>query len=125
MEGFNGRLLIGATDLALEEIVSRVRAAGGVAIASHIDRESFSVIGQLGFIPGEIRFDALEISRKTGITAGRIRFPEYSDYAFIETSDAHFIRDIGTACTSITMAEPTIAELKMAFEGKEGRRVCG
>ena len=62
VKGFNDRLLIGATDLTLEEIVLMIHEAGGLAIASHIDRESFSVISQLGFIPTDIRFDALEIS---------------------------------------------------------------
>lgn len=123
VEGFNEKLLIGATDLSLGEVVSGIHGAGGVAIASHIDRESFSVISQLGFIPEDIRFDALEISRRTGIKAARSRFPEYSDYAMIESSDAHFLGDIGTAFTNILMDQPTIAELKKALKKQCGRMV--
>ncbi|MBM4176611.1 MAG: PHP domain-containing protein, partial [Ignavibacteria bacterium] len=51
VEGFVDKLLIGATELSVDEIVNQVHSLDGLAIASHIDRESYSVISQLGFIP--------------------------------------------------------------------------
>jgi len=123
VEGFNDRLLIGSTRLALHEIVEAVHRLDGIAIAAHIDRESFSVLGQLGFIPRDISFDALEISPGTGLKAAREKYPDLRDHTFIQSSDAHFIRDIGKACTNIVMEEPSISELKMAFEKREGRFV--
>ncbi len=115
VEGFNERLLIGATDLTLEEVVLNVRDAGGLAIASHIDRESFSVLSQLGFIPMDIRFDALEISARMGRPRARQFYPEYADYALIENSDAHCLRDVGSAFTDFLLEAPTVAEFKRAF----------
>jgi len=123
VEGFNDRLLIGAADLSLREVVEAIHGAGGIAIAAHIDRESFSVMGQLGFIPRDIRFDALEISRKTGVQEARKRYPELGGHPFIVSSDAHFIRDIGEGATRIAMQEPSLSELKMALEGREGRYI--
>ena len=123
VEGFNERLLIGATDLTLAEIITAIHKAGGLAIASHIDRESFGVIGQLGFIPEDIHFDALEVSRNLGIKNAGKRFPEYAKLAFIENSDAHFLKDIGSGFTDFIIAEPTVAEFKMAFESNNGRRI--
>jgi hypothetical protein len=123
VEGFNDRLLIGAADLSLREVVEAIHGAGGIAIAAHIDRESFSVMGQLGFIPPDIRFDALEISRKTGVKEARKRYPELGGHPFIVSSDAHFIRDIGEGATRIAMQEPSLSELKMALEGREGRYI--
>jgi len=123
VEGFNDRLLIGSIDLSLRDIVETVHALSGIAIAAHIDRESFSVLGQLGFIPHDIRFDALEISRRTGLKEARKRYPDLAGYPFIESSDAHFIRDIGEGATRIFMKEPSLSELKMAIEGREGRYV--
>ena len=35
---------------------------GGLAVASHIDKEAFSIISQLGFITEDMGFDALEMS---------------------------------------------------------------
>ncbi len=56
------RLLIGATTLTIHEVVEAIRRLGGVAIASHVDRESFGIIGQLGFVPEGLRLDAMELS---------------------------------------------------------------
>ncbi len=123
VEGFNERLLIGATGITLEALVSRIHEYGGLAIAAHIDRPSFSVIGQLGFIPPHVPFDALEISARLGIRGGRDRFPELSAYPFITSSDAHFIQDIGAACTRMALKSPCIAEISMALKKQGGRYI--
>ena len=62
VEGLNDKLLIGATDIPLNDLLNHVHEQNGLAVASHIDRESFSVLSQLGFIDESINFDALEIS---------------------------------------------------------------
>jgi hypothetical protein len=123
VEGFNDRLLIGATELSLQESVEAIHKFHGVAIAAHIDREGFSVIGQLGFIPPEIEFDALEISCRMKLKKAREQYPELSKYPFLKSSDAHFINDIGKGSTKIFLESPTISELKMAFEGYGGRYI--
>jgi predicted metal-dependent phosphoesterase TrpH len=125
VEGFNEKLLIGATSRPLEDWVKDVHDLGGLAIASHIDREAFSIIGQLGFIPPDLRLDALEVSARTGITEARREFAELYRMPFITSSDAHFIKDIGKAYTIIRMSDANLGELKMALAGVEGRMVVG
>jgi 3',5'-nucleoside bisphosphate phosphatase len=63
VEGFNDRLLIGAVDLGLKEIISNIHKLGGLSIASHIDRPSYSLLSQLGFVPPGVDLDAVEVSR--------------------------------------------------------------
>ena len=123
VEGFNERLLIGATELPLEDLIRQVHQLGGIAVASHIDRESFSVISQLGFVDPGIPFDALEISRTTGLSAARRRYPELERYPFVLSSDAHRIDDVGTGYTQMLLAGATVCELMLAFAGLEGRRI--
>lgn len=123
VEGFNPRLLIGATELSLGELVDAIHARGGIAIAAHIDRESYGVMGQLGFIDPSIPFDALEISKWVGAAVARERYPELASHPFVESSDAHRIADVGRRWTEIRMEEPTVAELKLAFAGRDGRCV--
>ncbi len=123
VEGLNNKLLIGATDLSLDKLVKSIHEFGGLAIAAHIDRESFSVLSQLGFIDENVKFDALEVTPLTGIEKARIKYQELSNYSFITSSDAHFLKDIGRAMTRIILEEATIAELKMAFAGQNGRYV--
>ncbi len=124
VEGFSERLLIGATELALSDLVRLIHDFGGLAVASHIDRESFSVISQLGFVDPEIPFDALEISRRPDLTGARRQYPELSGYAFLTSSDAHRCEEIGEVCTAFLMEEPTVRELKMALSGQSGRRIA-
>jgi PHP family Zn ribbon phosphoesterase len=123
VEGMNERLLIGATDLSLNYIVNEIHSLGGLAVASHIDRPSYSVLSQLGFVDLETHFDALEISAATGLKKARRQYPELSDQAFITSSDAHLIRDIGRGATTMIMQAANINEIKLAFEKREGRQI--
>ena len=65
VERFNDRMLINATQLGLHDIVMETHRLGGLGIASHGDRPSYSILSQLGFIPPDLKLDALEISRNT------------------------------------------------------------
>jgi len=121
--GFNKRLLAGATELSVEQVVDSISGLEGLAIAAHVDRETFGIIGQLGFVPGELRLNALELSRNTTLWQARRRFPEYAGYAFVRSSDAHSAKDIGQVWTSLLLCEPSTREIKMAFREEDGRRV--
>jgi hypothetical protein len=123
VEGMNERLLIGATDVPLRDLINDIHSLGGLAIASHIDRPSYSVLSQLGFIDPETPFDALEISAATGMKQARRQYPELSAYAFIKSSDAHVIRDIGRRFSTMILQAANIHELKLAFEKRDGRYI--
>jgi len=118
VEGFNERLLLGATDLSLHEVCDSIHRMHGVTIAAHVDREGFSILGQLGFIPPDLALDAVELS-----DVGGNRHLQVSDYPIIRSSDAHVIGDIGRRTTTVYMATPSIDELKMAMSGRQGRRI--
>jgi predicted metal-dependent phosphoesterase TrpH len=123
VNGFEHRLLIGATDLSLEEAVERIHELDGLAIAAHIDRESFGIIGQLGFIPEALRIDALEVSSNTNDEDAMARFGMYEQYTFIRSSDAHFLHQIGKNATTFLLAEPSFAEVRKALQKQDGRKV--
>ena len=123
VEGLSDKLLIGATDLSLDKLISHIHEFEGLAIAAHIDRESFSVLSQLGFIDEKVKFDALEVTPLIGIEKAKIKYQELSNYSFITSSDAHFLKDVGKAKTKIILKEISVAELKMAFAGQNGRCV--
>ena len=123
VEGINDKLLIGATDLPLNNLLKYLHELNGLAIAAHIDRESFSVLSQLGFIDESINFDALEVTPLTGLKQARVKYRELSNYSFIMSSDAHYLNDIGTATTKIMLEKPTFSELKMAFTRQNGRYI--
>jgi hypothetical protein len=121
--GFNTRLLIAATALTSHSIVDIIRSLGGLSIASHIDREVFSIISQLGFIPEDLKFDALEISPSTDKETAEHLFKDYSFFPWVSSSDAHYLEDIGKRTTSFFIREPSVAEIASAFKNIEGRKV--
>ena len=120
--GSNRRLLIGATKLGLEEIVNAIHRLGGLAIASHIHRQSFSIIGQLGFIPKGLTLDALEISPLASHERG-YNFSQRYDFPMVTFSDAHSLEDIGKSFSSFLIEEASIEETKKALMGKDGRKM--
>jgi hypothetical protein len=124
VEGFEQKLLIGATALSINEVVTRIHDLGGVAIASHVDRESYGIIGHLGFIPPDVRFDALEISENASDDEARRLSRTYDKYEFIRSSDAHAPGQIGKAMTSFLIEKPTCGELQKAFRREGGRSVA-
>jgi 3',5'-nucleoside bisphosphate phosphatase len=125
--GFCERLLIGATSLPVERIIHEARAGKGesLVIAAHVDREAYSIIGQLGFIPPRLDLDAVEVSRHTAAGEAVKRFPDCKNYPVITGSDAHTAEDIGTRHFCLTVADGSIAEIKKALAGRDGRKaVC-
>ena len=120
---FNKKLLIGATTLTLEKVVELIHSFNGLAVAAHVDREGFSIIGQLGFIPPGLPLDALELSPRTSVEEAESRFPQCKDCPLITSSDAHYLDDIGKVSTTFLMEEVSVKEMKLALMGMEGRRV--
>jgi PHP family Zn ribbon phosphoesterase len=91
-------------------------------IAAHVDRESFSIIGQLGFIPPSLALDAVEVSAKMNVDEAKERFPDCRSFPVITGSDAHSPDDIGRRFTWLTVEDGTIAEIKRALTGRDKRK---
>jgi len=121
--GRKQRSLMQPAPFSIKALTEHIHARGGLAIASHVDRAYFSVLGQRGAVPDDAGFDALEVSAACGIAQGRNRYPELAHYAFITSSDAHCLGDIGRSYTRIRMARPSLAELRLAFTRSSGRSV--
>jgi len=121
--GFNKRLLISATSLTTQSIVNTIHSLGGLSIAPHIDREGFGIISKLGFIPADLKLDALEISPNTDKKKAEDLFRDYKTYQWISSSDAHYIEDIGKRRTSFFIKEATVAEIRSAMKNISGRKV--
>ena len=118
--GTETRMLSAASQLTLSDAAGLIQKHGGLVIASHVDRPSFSVPSQLGMFPPEVRFDAIEISC-AGIRRGR-----QSEFAFLGLpmvggSDSHMLSDLGICTTTLDMAWADFGELLLAILGVAGR----
>jgi predicted metal-dependent phosphoesterase TrpH len=120
---FNKRLLIGATDLSVEQVIQRAQALRGLVIASHIDREAFSMISQLGMVPDHLALDAVEISSRMGRDQALRTLPYRKTIPLLTSSDAHSLADIGCRTTVFLLNEPSFSEIKLALRGEQGRAI--
>jgi len=115
--GLSRRSLYCATTLTLREAVDAIHDLSGLAIASHVDRKSFGLIGHLGFIPEGLALDAVEVS-----PSGRFR--RWEGLPVVRSSDAHALADLGRGFTIVIAESPSPDELGKAIRGEGGRRVA-
>lgn len=95
--GETDKLLINATSLSIEKVFAKVKELGGVPVPAHIDKSSYSVIANLGFIPPELEAVTVEVKNPPCAAA--------KPYRVITDSDAHALE---------IMAEHDAGELEVA-----------
>lgn len=88
------RMLVTAANIGVEEIFAFVESLGGVAIPAHVDRSSYSIISNLGFIPEDVPVHFIEISRQCDPDVHSIGKVLHGKYPYLRTSDAHRLEDI-------------------------------
>lgn len=114
---FCNKSLFFAVNLGLEEIVEKIHSFGGIAIASHIDREAFSIIGQLGFIPEGLNLDGLEIAFEFKEEYKNFKLP------LIRSSDSHYLNEIGQKHTEFYIKDKDFKEILSAFKNLDERYI--
>jgi PHP family Zn ribbon phosphoesterase len=119
----NTHLLIGATRLSVQEISLHAHDLHGLCLAAHVDRPAFGIIAQLGFIPQELALDAIEVTYRLPLPEVRRRLAGIRDLPALTSSDAHYLQDIGRARTVFEIAEPSLAEIRLALSDLSGRRI--
>ena len=108
------RLLINSAEISIEDATAWIKSRGGIAIASHIDSPTFSIISQLGFIPPDIPLDALEI-RNLERTGDFMPLIMRKGLPFVTFSDAHYPGDIGRRRTVLTLDSPDCENIEGAL----------
>lgn len=116
------RLLSVATALSIEEAVTGVRACGGMVVAAHVDRPSFSLIGNLGLVPAGLEIAGLELSRQAKPEQVVRQMPQVAGFGYLVGGDAHRLEEM-TARTMFKVRGATVAELCLALASRHGRRV--
>lgn len=122
---FEARLLVNATDIPLAAAWRMVETRGGLAIPAHVDRSAHSLISQLGFVPTDIEFAAVELSRFAPADFLIRQAQWLHALPAVRFSDAHFPEEIGLQRTRFVLETPTIPELRLALRGAGGRYIAG
>lgn len=108
------RYLGNAVDISIDEIGIQTHSRGGLFIPSHIDRDLFSMISQLGFLP-DGSYDAVEISRHFLRRAYDVSSVNPQGYPVITSSDSHYLDGIGSAGMLLDIDEVSISGFAAAL----------
>jgi 3',5'-nucleoside bisphosphate phosphatase len=111
---FEERLLLNSVQISLEDAVVRAKELGGLVIPSHIDSPTYSIIGQLGYVPDNIPFDALEIQNRDRLP-DLLSFILPKQIPLVSFSDAHYLKDVGRRRTILDLARADFDEIGAAL----------
>jgi PHP family Zn ribbon phosphoesterase len=109
------RLLISALDKSIDQVEAEVHRLNGLFIPAHIDKRRFGILEQLGFVPPELKVDALEISPFCTQQEFLSTHSELINYPFISGSDAHYPEQIGSRITVFEMETAGFDEIRKAI----------
>ena len=91
--GEEENLLILSTELTVYDLKELVDNNNGIFIPAHIDKDSNSIISNLGVIPGDLGVDLVEFSAKRGMK--NFDYEKYEkEYFVLSSSDAHNLASI-------------------------------
>lgn len=99
----------------IESLQQKVHSLGGIFAPAHIDRLKNGIYGQLGFIPFDLKCDALEISPRITTDDFLKLHPEIASKKILRSSDAHFLNQIASVHTDFYMEELNWESFKAAF----------
>jgi len=97
------RLLTAALKASIETIEKEVHRLTGIFIPAHIDRPIDSVISQLGFIPFDLNYEAVELSKYGNEEQILKKHPYLKNKTIVRGSDAHYLHNIGENTCNLEM----------------------
>lgn len=98
-------LLINSTNIGFDEIYELAKKYNGVAVPAHIDKDSYSLISNLGFVPEDSKFKSTEIFKKDNTSNLEMANKYLEKVNKIYNSDAHYLKDINERLNYLELEE--------------------
>jgi len=117
------RMLSASMEISVDDVIPAVHQYGGLCIAAHVDRQSFSVTAMLGVIPEHLAFDGIELTRHLPRDEILLEDIRRQRYRYITACDAHDLEQIGEIHCAAFLDHWSLRELALALKGLEGRDV--
>ncbi len=108
---------------SINEVQKEVENLNGIFIPAHFNRPSNGLLSQLGFIPPNLKFDALGISSFSSEKHVRKHNFIHQKITLIRNSDSHYLEQIGEIYTLFYLEEMSFTEVKYALNQHNGRYV--
>ena len=119
--GSEKKLLVNAVDIGVYEVSALVNDFGGVAIAAHLDRDSFSLLSNLGFYDSSLGFNVVEFTCNADASKIIRANPEIKGVRFVVNSDAHKLSSIPDASRVIEVSSTSTFDIIKAI--KAGKHI--
>ena len=104
--GFEPKLLLSSADLSVNQLFALVREAGGAFVPAHVDRHSYSILTNLGFLPEDLEISWIEVSHRVDcLEAYLASRPELAGRYVLQNSDAHYLQDIASPKAALEHVE--------------------
>ena len=114
--GHEPNLLIQSTRISFDQVQPLVEQYDGVMIPAHIDKNSHSLLYNLGFVPVDSRFTAVEIKEEEKVEELKEQNPYLRRCRILHDSDAHYLKDIHEPKFYLEVEERTAAAVVKALK---------
>ena len=104
-------LLISATDISFDRVDDCLKPFNGVMIPAHIDKNSFSLMSNLGFVPPDTTFRCFELADMNNLHKLQESNPYLKGCNVITDSDAHYIDRINEAVNTLYAESASIDDV--------------
>lgn len=104
-------LLISASDFTFDEVYEKMQEYHGIMIPAHLDKQSNSLVYQLGFVPKDSRFTCFELRDLKNLHEYQRTYPYLNRCQVICDSDAHQLCDINEPVNTMYVEENSIAAI--------------
>lgn len=108
-------LLLNSSNISVFELFEFTIENGGIPIPAHVDRDSYSIVSNLGSIPMELNTRLIEISQCCDEENFVKCNKEYLNYKLLKSSDAHFLWQIGSNNSFMELDEKSVSSLFKFF----------
>lgn len=120
---FLPKALINSSVWSLEETLERIISFEGFYFPAHVDVTSYSLLGQLGFIPSHTAINTVGVTANCDLIQLTEQYPFLQNMSFVRNSDAHYLKDIGSGYSEFYLQEPTLQEIIMACNKQNYRKI--
>lgn len=109
--GKEPKLLINAADVSFDHVYDLVSEYHGIMIPAHIDKNSNSLISNLGFIPPDSKFKCVELKDISKAYDLKRANPYLDNCKIITSSDAHYLEHINEPVNYIHAKSKKISDI--------------
>lgn len=109
-------LLTTASGISADDVVKAVGEYGGFCYPAHIDRNSYSIISNLGMITPEMNFTAVEMTENADRDEYAAKYPIIKNMSVYVSSDAHYLENMREASHTLEAEENSIKAILNAMK---------